>query len=94
MCEYWKHIFVFFSEQHPDYREEEPPDWLVGVPDPDSAEEWEMLSFYRFVEIGQPEAFAKMLQVSKSRNWKNEFRNVCYPIRRRSHTLPTLLQMR
>lgn len=49
--------------QHPDYEEEEAPEWLVDVPDPDSAPEWEMLSFYRFVDIDQPEAFANMLQV-------------------------------
>lgn len=49
--------------QHPDYQEELPAEWLVGVPDPRSAQEWEMLSFYRFVEIPHPEAFANMLQV-------------------------------
>lgn len=49
--------------QHPDYEEEQAPEWLVDVPDPSSAEEWEMLSFYRFVDIDQPESFANMLQV-------------------------------
>eukprot|EP00752_Nemacystus_decipiens_P011426 g10147.t1 len=47
---------------HPDYEEEEAPEWLLDVPDPDLAEEWEMLSFYRFVDIEQPESFANMLQ--------------------------------
>lgn len=51
------------TSQHPDFREEEAPEWLVDVPDPTLAEEWEMLSFYRFVDIEQPEAFANMLQV-------------------------------
>ncbi|CAM9244855.1 unnamed protein product [Ectocarpus sp. 12 AP-2014] len=51
-----------FLDVHPDYEEEEAPEWLVDVPDPDSAPEWEMLSFYRFVDIDQPEAFANMLQ--------------------------------
>lgn len=49
--------------QHPDYEEDQPPEWLVDVPDPALAEEWEMLSFYRFVNIDQPQNFANMLQV-------------------------------
>ncbi|CAM9525201.1 unnamed protein product [Ectocarpus fasciculatus] len=53
-----------FLDVHPDYEEEEAPEWLVDVPDPDSAPEWEMLSFYRFVDIDQPEAFANMLQLA------------------------------
>ena len=55
--------FADYDPQHPDYKEETPPEWLVDVPDPSMAEEWEMLSFYRFVDIDQPEAFANMLQV-------------------------------
>lgn len=60
-------FFLFFSFllKHPDYEEEPPPEWLVDIPDPSTAEEWEMLSFYRFVDIDQPEAFANMLQVSR-----------------------------
>lgn len=54
---------ILTNGQHPDYEEEEAPEWLVGVPDPSLAEEWEMLSFYRFVHIDQPDAFANMLQV-------------------------------
>lgn len=62
VCFLHPHEFTV-SLQHPDYREEEPPDWLVDVPDPALADEWEMLSFYRFVEIDQPEAYANVLQV-------------------------------
>lgn len=51
------------TRQHPEYEEQPPPDWLVGVPDPGLADQWEMLSFYRFVQIDHPEAFANMLQV-------------------------------
>ncbi|CAM9524683.1 unnamed protein product [Scytosiphon promiscuus] len=53
-----------FLDVHPDYEEEEAPEWLRDVPDPELAEEWEMLSFYRFVDIDQPEAFANMLQLA------------------------------
>lgn len=53
-----------FVDVHPDYEEEEAPEWLLDVPDPDLAEEWEMLSFYRFVDIEQPESFANMLQLA------------------------------
>lgn len=54
---------VFVLKQHPDFEEEQMPEWLLDVPDPAQAEEWEMLSFYRFVDIDHPEAFANMLQV-------------------------------
>ncbi|CAM9361907.1 unnamed protein product [Choristocarpus tenellus] len=51
-----------YVDVDPDFKEEEPPEWLRDIPNPREAEEWIMLSFYRFVEIQDPVGFAKMLQ--------------------------------
>ena len=71
------HSLAFLSRQHPDYEEEQAPEWLLDVPEPSSAEEWEMLSFYRFIDIDQPEAFANMLQVRSTHSGVVKRRRGC-----------------
>ncbi|KAG5180165.1 hypothetical protein JKP88DRAFT_279865 [Tribonema minus] len=50
-----------YLELDPAYRDPDPPAWLVNLPDVSAPREWQMISFYRFVDVPDPAAFAALL---------------------------------
>lgn len=51
----------FHLELDPSHVDPEPPRWLRDLPDVSDPLEWQMVSFYRFVSIGDPATYASML---------------------------------